>query len=49
MKTLQKEINLGINQLDEGNYTDYDQSTLPSLLESIKQKGQQKLNKEVIE
>lgn len=49
LTTLQQDINLGINQLNEGNYTDYDQFTLHSLLNTIKQKGQQRLNKETME
>lgn len=40
LATLQQDINLGIAQLKNGDYTEYDSDTLPTLLENIKKRGQ---------
>jgi len=34
-ETLQHDINLGINQIQNGDYTEYDDLSLPNLLETI--------------
>ncbi len=34
--TLQQDINVGISQLKNGDYTEYDADTLPTLIENIK-------------
>jgi hypothetical protein len=46
---LQRDIMLGIEQLKNGNYTEYDDSSLPSLLENIKIRGKQQLKQELVE
>jgi PHD/YefM family antitoxin component YafN of YafNO toxin-antitoxin module len=43
LATLQQEINVGISQLKNGEYTEYDADTLPNLLENIKTRGQKRL------
>ncbi len=43
LATLQQDINLGISQLENGEYTEYDVDTLPNLLENIKARGQRRL------
>ncbi|AFZ23428.1 prevent-host-death family protein [Cylindrospermum stagnale PCC 7417] len=43
LATLQQEINIGIKQLDSGDYTEYNEETLSAFLEDIKTRGQQKL------
>ncbi|MEE3719556.1 type II toxin-antitoxin system Phd/YefM family antitoxin [Tumidithrix elongata RA019] len=43
LATLKQDINLGISQLDNGDYAEYDDDTLPTLLESIKTRGQNRL------
>ncbi|MFN9396575.1 MAG: type II toxin-antitoxin system Phd/YefM family antitoxin [Pseudanabaena sp.] len=43
LATLQQDINLGIAQLKNGDYTEYDSDTLPNLLENIKNRGQKRL------
>jgi hypothetical protein len=47
-EALQREIELGIEQLKQGNYVEYDDSSLPSLLETIKMRGKQRLQQELI-
>jgi hypothetical protein len=47
-EALQREIELGIEQLKQGNYVEYDDSSLPSLLETIKMRGKQLLPQELI-
>jgi len=47
-EALQQEIELGIEQLKQGNYVEYDDSSLPSLLETIKMRGKQRLQQELI-
>jgi hypothetical protein len=43
LATLQQDINLGIAQLKNGDYSEYDADTLPNLLENIKNRGQKRL------
>ncbi len=46
---LQRDIKLGAEQLKKGDYTEYDESSLPSLLETIKIRGKQRLQQEQFE
>ncbi|MFH7024030.1 MAG: type II toxin-antitoxin system Phd/YefM family antitoxin [Heteroscytonema crispum UTEX LB 1556] len=43
LDALQHEIALGMEQLQNGQYSEYDNESLPSLLQTIKQRGQRKL------
>jgi len=43
LATLQQDINLGISQIKDGDYTEYDADTLPNLIENIKTRGQKRL------
>ena len=45
-ETLKQEIAIGLEQLQAGQYTEYDDSSLPNLLVTIKQRGQQRLQQE---
>jgi hypothetical protein len=45
-KDLQREIELGAEQLQKGDYTEYDTSSLPNLLENIKRRRQKRLQSE---
>ena len=45
-EALQHDIALGVKQLKNGEYAEYDDSTLPHLLENIKMRGQQRLQQE---
>jgi len=45
-KALIGDINLGIEQLKNSDYTEYDDSSLPALLETIKMRGKQRLQQE---
>ncbi|MEG4032844.1 hypothetical protein Q5691_18650 [Microcoleus sp. w1-18aA5] len=45
-ETLKQEIAIGVEQLQTGQYTEYDDNSLPNLLLSIKQRGQQRLQHE---
>jgi hypothetical protein len=45
-ETLKQEIAIGVEQLQAGQYTEYDDSSLPNLLLTIKQRGQQRLQQE---
>jgi hypothetical protein len=45
-EALQQDIAIGIEQLRNGEYVEYDDSSLPSLLETIKLRGQRKLRSE---
>lgn len=47
LEALQHDILLGVNQIQNGDYSEYDDSSLPNLLESIKTRGSQKLNLEL--
>jgi hypothetical protein len=40
---LQQDLSIGIEHLQNGEYSEYDDSSLPSLLETIKTRGQQTL------
>jgi hypothetical protein len=42
-EALQHDILIGVEQLQNGEYTEYDDSSLPTLLETIKQRGRHKL------
>ena len=42
-ETLKQEIAIGVEQLQTGQYTEYDDNSLPNLLVTIKQRGQQRL------
>jgi spore germination protein YaaH len=46
-KALICDINLGIEQLKNSDYTEYDDSSLPALLETIKMRGKQRLQQEL--
>ncbi|MCY7333025.1 MAG: type II toxin-antitoxin system Phd/YefM family antitoxin [Pseudanabaena sp. CAN_BIN31] len=46
LTTLKQEIDLGISQLNKGDYTEYDDHTLPKLLTNIKTRGQNRLKKQ---
>jgi hypothetical protein len=43
LETLKQEIAIGAQQLQTGQYTEYDDTSLPNLLLTIKQRGQQRL------
>lgn len=45
-EALQGEIAIGMEQLKNGEYAEYDDSTLPNLLETIKMRGKQRLEQE---
>ena len=47
-EALKRNIELGIEQLRQGDYTEYDESSLPSLLETIKMLAKQRLQEELI-
>jgi prevent-host-death family protein len=40
----QRDINLGAEQLRNGQYTEYNDETLPGLLEKIKERGERRLH-----
>jgi len=42
----QRDIASGVEQLQNGQYSPYDDESLPSSLQAIKQRGQRKLNQE---
>ncbi|MBW4587508.1 hypothetical protein G7B40_029310 [Aetokthonos hydrillicola Thurmond2011] len=46
LEALQRDIVLGVEQLHKGKYSEYDDESLPSLLQIIQQRGQRKLNHE---
>lgn len=43
LEALQRDLEIGAEQLKSGFYTEYDDSSLPSLLETIKLRGKQRL------
>jgi hypothetical protein len=45
-EALQSEITLGAEQLKSGDYTEYDDCSLPNLLKTVKSRGQQRLQPE---
>lgn len=44
--SLKQDIAAGMQQLQNGAYTEYDEDTLPTLLTSIKARGRQQLQRE---
>ncbi len=42
--SLKQDIAAGIQQLQNGEYTEYDENTLPSLITSIKARGRERLH-----
>lgn len=46
LDTLRREIQIGIDDLESGAYTDYDEDTLPQLVEEIKTRGLDRLKAE---
>ncbi len=44
-EALQRDINLGMEQLQNGQYAEYDDESLPILLQTIKQRGQHRLDR----
>ena len=44
-EVLKRDIELGMEQLRQGDYTEYKSSSLPSLLETIKMLGKQRLQR----
>ncbi|MEA5594493.1 type II toxin-antitoxin system Phd/YefM family antitoxin [Rivularia sp. UHCC 0363] len=42
-EALKRDIAIGAEQLKNGEYTEYDEESLPSLLENIKARGKRKL------
>lgn len=42
-QTLKQDIELGLQQLRDGNYSTYTTETLPTLLDTIKQHGKQRI------
>ncbi len=45
-EALQRDIDLGMEQLQNGQYTEYNDESLPNLLQTIKERGQRQLNQE---
>mgnify|MGYP007080176319 CR=1 FL=1 len=43
IESLKQDIALGIEQLQNGQYTEYDENSLPTLTTSIKARGQERL------
>jgi prevent-host-death family protein len=43
LETLRRDVAVGVEQMRDGAYTEYDDESLPSLLETIKTRGQQRL------
>ncbi|MDF5713114.1 MAG: type II toxin-antitoxin system Phd/YefM family antitoxin [Rhizonema sp. NSF051] len=46
LEALQRDIAIGVEQLQNGQYREYDDESLPSLLQTIKERGRRKLNLE---
>jgi prevent-host-death family protein len=46
LEALQRDIALGVEQLENGQFREYDDESLPSLLQTIKERGQRKLNRD---
>ncbi|MBW4512988.1 MAG: type II toxin-antitoxin system Phd/YefM family antitoxin [Scytonematopsis contorta HA4267-MV1] len=44
LEALQRDISLGAEQLRNGQYTEYNDETLPGLLEKIKERGERTLH-----
>ncbi|GET39382.1 hypothetical protein [Microseira wollei] len=45
-ETLKQEIAIGAQQLQTGQFTEYDDTSVPNLFLTIKQRGQQRLQQE---
>ncbi|MBD6620003.1 type II toxin-antitoxin system Phd/YefM family antitoxin [Komarekiella sp. 'clone 1'] len=43
LEMLRREIAIGIEQLDSGQYTEYDEESLPAFFEEIKTRGRKRL------
>jgi hypothetical protein len=48
LDALRQETQIGIDDLESGAYTDYDEDTLPQLVEDIKARGLERLRAEEI-
>jgi prevent-host-death family protein len=46
LEALHRDIALGMKQLQHGQYSEYDDESLPSLLEAIKERGQRRINQD---
>ena len=46
LEDLRKEIQIGIDQIERGEYTEYDQHTLKNLFDDIRARGKKKLKAE---
>jgi len=44
LESLKRDIALGMEQLENGEYSEYDDNSLPDLLQSIKERGRRRLN-----
>jgi len=44
LEALKRDIALGVEQLENGEYSEYDDESLPNLLQSIKERGRHRLN-----
>jgi|LakMenE18May11ns_1017448.scaffolds.fasta_scaffold9196582_2 hypothetical protein len=49
LESLKQDIAVGIQQIQNGQYTEYNENTLSALMTSIKARGQERLQGEVIE
>ncbi|MCE2698251.1 MAG: hypothetical protein PX483_02520 [Nostocales cyanobacterium LE14-WE4] len=49
IESLKEDIGVGIQELQNGQYTEYNENTLSSLITSIKAKGRERLQGEVTE
>jgi hypothetical protein len=45
-EALQSDLAIGVKQLKDGQYNEYDDSSLPNLLETIKTRGKQRFQQE---
>ena len=48
-EALQRDIDLGMKQLQNGQFSEYDDESLPNLLQTIKEQGKRKLSQEQAE
>jgi prevent-host-death family protein len=48
LEALKRDIALGMEQLENGEYSEYDDGSLPNLLQSIKERGRHRLNQSQI-
>jgi len=48
LEALKRDIALGMEQLENGEYSEYDDESLPNLLQSIKERGRHRLNQSQI-